>query len=383
MTPDHLHATVAVAAMKKGKHVLVHKPLANRMQEGRLVVETARKTKVATHLLAYGAGAGNGLIAERIKEGVIGPLAGNPQLDEPAGVAAIHRDSPGPAAGPQGLRLGPVAGTRAWTAPIIRTTRTRCFAAGTISAAARWPTWAFTALWPVFTALDLGVPAERRGLGDPHLLDQRNVSRIDDNDFSYPTACTIRLRFAARPDRPALDLFWYDGGMKPRLPEEIESQNIDMAQRGHPLRRRPGSDPGRLPRAEPAPVRQGQDAGPCRQKRLRRRTANAAEQRPGHVRLLVRPSKAAAVAGQFSSTRPDHRHGQPGHRRPAGGQEGALRQPEHENHQRGRREQVPVSPIPERLGVIDRLPKNKFITRSIMEGCMVCPKDRTANRMRR
>src|SRR5579864_8450586 len=31
MTPDHAHATIANAALKKGKNVLVHKPLANRL----------------------------------------------------------------------------------------------------------------------------------------------------------------------------------------------------------------------------------------------------------------------------------------------------------------------------------------------------------------
>jgi len=74
MTPDHLHATVAIAAMKQGKHVMVHKPLANRLHEGRLVVETARQTQVATHLLAYGSGTGNGKIAQCIKDGMIGRL---------------------------------------------------------------------------------------------------------------------------------------------------------------------------------------------------------------------------------------------------------------------------------------------------------------------
>ena len=53
MTPDHLHATIAIAAMKKHKHVLVHKPLSNRVAEVRMIVESARKTGVATHLLAW------------------------------------------------------------------------------------------------------------------------------------------------------------------------------------------------------------------------------------------------------------------------------------------------------------------------------------------
>ena len=53
MTPDHLHATIAIAAMKKGKHVVTHKPIANRLSEGRLTIETARRTKVITHLLAW------------------------------------------------------------------------------------------------------------------------------------------------------------------------------------------------------------------------------------------------------------------------------------------------------------------------------------------
>ena len=60
--------------MNKGKHVMTHKPIANRLYEGRLVLQTAARTKAATHLLAYGLVRGNGAIAERIKQGVIGPL---------------------------------------------------------------------------------------------------------------------------------------------------------------------------------------------------------------------------------------------------------------------------------------------------------------------
>ena len=53
MTPDHHHAYLAMTAMKNGKHVITHKPIANRMSEGRLAIETAKKSKVKTHLLAW------------------------------------------------------------------------------------------------------------------------------------------------------------------------------------------------------------------------------------------------------------------------------------------------------------------------------------------
>ena len=53
MTPDHLHATISIAAMKKGKHVTMHKPIANRVDEARKVLETARQTKVATHFIPW------------------------------------------------------------------------------------------------------------------------------------------------------------------------------------------------------------------------------------------------------------------------------------------------------------------------------------------
>src|SRR6476659_238943 len=53
MTPDHLHATVSIAAMKKGKHIVIHKPIANRMYEAKLSINTAKETGISTHLLAW------------------------------------------------------------------------------------------------------------------------------------------------------------------------------------------------------------------------------------------------------------------------------------------------------------------------------------------
>ncbi len=40
------------------------------------------------------------------------------------------------------------------------------------------------------------------------------------------------MRFAAKGERPALDLFWYDGGIKPPVPEELMSENKELQEEG-------------------------------------------------------------------------------------------------------------------------------------------------------
>ena len=74
MTPDHLHATVAIASMKKGKHVVTHKPIANRIYEGKLTIDTARKTGLSTHLLAWSRRPGYDVAKNWINAGFIGTL---------------------------------------------------------------------------------------------------------------------------------------------------------------------------------------------------------------------------------------------------------------------------------------------------------------------
>lgn len=231
MTPDHLHATVSIAAMKKGKHVLMHKPLANRMYEGRRVVETARQTKVATHLLAYGSGTGNGQIAECIKQGVIGPLreihnwTNRPVWPQ---YTAIPADKPPiPSGLDWDLWLGPAL-DRPYHPNYTHTVFRGWYDFGGGSMA----DMGIYSLWPVFTALDLGVPVGAQAWATHTCSTMDFVCRTDVNDFAYPTACSIRLQFAARGNMPALDLFWYDGGMKPRLPREIEAENVELNREG-------------------------------------------------------------------------------------------------------------------------------------------------------
>ena len=77
MTPDHLHGILSMAAMKKGKHVLVHKPLSNRLLEGKRVIAMARDSKVITHLIPWDSNGSMETVMAWINAGAIGTLNGS------------------------------------------------------------------------------------------------------------------------------------------------------------------------------------------------------------------------------------------------------------------------------------------------------------------
>jgi hypothetical protein len=52
------------------------------------------------------------------------------------------------------------------------------------------------------------------------------------NDYSFPAACTIRFTFAANGNRPPLNLFWYDGSIRPPTPKELETDNKELQPEG-------------------------------------------------------------------------------------------------------------------------------------------------------
>lgn len=225
MTPDHVHAAASIAAMRKGKGVIMHKPLANRMYEARLVIETARKTQVPTHFLPYGAGEGNRRICARIKEGVIGTLRevhnwSNrpvwPQYTEiPAGC-------PVPPGFDWELWLGPSL-DRPYSPHYTHATFRGWYEFGGGSMA----DMGIYSLWPVFTEFNLGAPLSADAWATHTNTIEEQVSKRVKNDFAYPAACSIRFKFPARSAMPPLDLFWYDGGIKPRLPGELEAANVE------------------------------------------------------------------------------------------------------------------------------------------------------------
>ncbi len=74
-TPDHTHAVVAMAAMRRGKHVYVQKPMTHDIYEARQLTEAAEKFKVVTQMGNQGA-SGDGVrqLREWYDAGIIGDV---------------------------------------------------------------------------------------------------------------------------------------------------------------------------------------------------------------------------------------------------------------------------------------------------------------------
>ncbi len=221
MTPDHLHAAVAIASMKKGKHVVTHKPIANRMAEFKLTVETARKTGQKTHLLAWSQRPDNLKIKKMIADGMIGTLkeihnwSNRPMW--PQWQSNPTESVPVPKDFNWQLWLGPVPDRPyhpIYTHAVFRGWYD--FGAGSIADMGHY------SLFPLFLDLGIETPAKSaEAYATTTCAIKDNVSIGVRNDVAFPLSCVVRFKFAAQKTLPAFDLFWYDGGMRPAVPDEI------------------------------------------------------------------------------------------------------------------------------------------------------------------
>jgi predicted dehydrogenase len=231
MTPDHTHAPISIAALKKGMNVIVHKPLANRLLEARAVIETARGQKIATHFMPASDGAAQKQALDLVKSGAIGTLreihnwSMRPMW--PQYPTLPTETPPVPEGFDWNLWLGPSL-DRPYH-PNYTHTNFRGwfeFGGGPIADMGHY------SLWPIFQLLDLDSPYSVEST-PTHVCQVRDkICQRIRNDFSFPAASTIRIRFAAKGDRKALDIFWYDGGIKPAVPDELIAENKELAEEG-------------------------------------------------------------------------------------------------------------------------------------------------------
>jgi len=211
-TPDHTHAVAAMMAIKMGKHVYCEKPLTHTIYEARKLTEAARQAKVATQMgnqaQSY---EGCRLVREWIEDGAIGPVrevhvwSDRPGGRWPQGVGRPKETPPVPSTLDWDLWLGP-APNRPYHPEYVPF---------------KWRGWwdfgtgplgdmGSHNLAPVFYALKLKYPTSVE------------ASSTAVNDETLPLACMVHFEFPARGDMPPVKVHWYDGGLLPPRPDELE-----------------------------------------------------------------------------------------------------------------------------------------------------------------
>jgi hypothetical protein len=230
MTPDHLHGVFAMAALKRNKHVLMHKPLSNRLLEGKAVIDMARKSNSITHLVPWDSNGSMDQVMTWINSGEIGTLKEvHNWTNRP--VWPQFPTMPNAAPIPDGLDwnlwLGPEADrpySPNYTNMVFRGWYD--FGGGSMADMGHY------SLWTVFNALQLGAPT----IIEPNLSHFVGMGTYGpdfvNNDFSFPMASSVRFKYPAEGSRPAIDLCWYDGGMRPQLPDELIKNNEELPAEG-------------------------------------------------------------------------------------------------------------------------------------------------------
>jgi len=210
-TPDHFHTVAAMAAMRRGKHVYVQKPLTRLVSEARALTEAARKYKVVTQMGNQGhSGDGVRNICEWIWAGVIGEVrevhAWTNRPVWPQGIDRPKGEDPIPDTLDWDLWIGP-APMRPYVKGVYNPFSWRGwwdFGGGALA------DMACHVLDPVFWALKLKYPTSVEASCTPV------------NNETFPLASIVHYEFPAREDMPPVKVHWYDGGLKPERPEELE-----------------------------------------------------------------------------------------------------------------------------------------------------------------
>ncbi|MEE8377304.1 MAG: Gfo/Idh/MocA family oxidoreductase [Candidatus Aminicenantaceae bacterium] len=209
-TPDHNHAVIAMMAIKMGKHVFVQKPLTHTIKEARLLEKAAKEHNIVSQMGNQGhAGEGARLINEWIWDGAIGDVREAHVWTNrpiwPQGINAPKEIPSVPSTLDWNIWLGP-APFRPYHPAY---------------APFNWRGW-----WDFGTGVvgDMGAhlmdqPFWALKLGHPTSVQSSSTRFTRD---SYPLAEMVTYEFPARENMVPVKLTWYDGGLMPPRPADIE-----------------------------------------------------------------------------------------------------------------------------------------------------------------
>jgi predicted dehydrogenase len=210
-TPDHWHAFVSVTAMRRGKHVYCEKPLTHNVYEARTVAKTAAEMGVATQMGNQGrSDEGNRITCEMVWDEAIGEVREVHAWSGAGGWTGSRgrpkETPPVPAGFDWQLWLGPKADRPYHPA----------------YAPYNWRGWwefgtgcvgdmSVHNLDPAFAALKLGHPLSVEALK----TDFVDTEVIGGNNH-------VVWEFGPAEGHGAVTVHWYDGGLRPPRPAELE-----------------------------------------------------------------------------------------------------------------------------------------------------------------
>lgn len=217
-TPDHMHAPIAMAAIKKGKHVYCQKPLAHEVYEARQMTLAARQAKVVTQMgIQIHSHVAYRMAVQMLRDGAIGKVkewhswSSAPSWPQ-AGLTRPEGEDPVPANLDWDLWIG-VAPMRPYKTGVYAPFNWRARQDFGCGAMGDFGCHIFD---PVFTFLKVGAPTSVLA----------EISEI--NDETWPGWEIIHYEFPGTQmtvDK-TIKATWYDGGKQP--PRELAQMPADM-----------------------------------------------------------------------------------------------------------------------------------------------------------
>ncbi len=214
-TPDHTHTVACMMAIKMGKHVYCEKPLTHTVYEARALAKAAKEAKVATQMgnqgMAYDA---NRQLKEWLWDGAIGQVrevhAWSNRPIWPQGIERPLETPRVPATLDWDLWLGP-SPNRPYNPAYVPFAWRGWFDFGSGAIGDE----AIHNLAPVFTSLKLTAPTRIHGSSSPIFPE------------TFPLASLIHFEFPARDKMPPVTVHWYDGGLLPQRPRELDADAVN------------------------------------------------------------------------------------------------------------------------------------------------------------
>lgn len=217
-TPDHMHAPIGMNAIKRSKHVYIQKPLAHNVSEVRALTEAAVKYNVVTQMGNQGSSSDDiRRISEWIGAGTIGDVTQvHCWTNRPVWEQAMFRPTEKieiPDYLDWDLFLGSAPdrpyhptyhpfGWRGWWD----------FGTGALG------DMACHIIDPAVRSLKLSYPTHVQAFAPFKVKDWNRVNSFE----SPPLATVVHYDFDKRGDMPAVRMTWYDGGMMPPRPTELD-----------------------------------------------------------------------------------------------------------------------------------------------------------------